>query len=57
MKWIGWIICLLGLWMIASPFVLGYWAPMDFTVLLANYLPGVIIAVLGGWTGYRAMQT
>ena len=54
MKWIGWILCLFGVWMTVSPFVMGYY--MHFTVLWANFLPGVIIAALGAWTGYRAVQ-
>ena len=52
--WLCWLSALLGLWLIVSPFVAGYAFVLD--VVLANILPGALIAILGVVTGYLALR-
>jgi hypothetical protein len=52
--WLCWLSALLGLWLIVSPFAAGYAFVLD--VVLANILPGALIAILGVVTGYLALR-
>ena len=50
MVWISWIIALLGVWLIISPFVLGFSG--DVTAMWNTVIVGIITLILGG---YRAL--
>lgn len=53
--WTSGLSALLGLWMIATPFVYGY---ANQTVLASGVVSGVIVAVLEGYNAYTAsMET
>ncbi len=54
LAWLNWLAAVLGLWLIVSPFIAGYAFVLD--VVLANILPGVLIAILSGVVGYSAMR-
>ena len=47
MKWISWILVLLGIWLIISPFVVGYGEAKG--ALWNNIIIGIIVAVLSAW--------
>lgn len=50
--WLSWISALLGLWLIVSPFILGF---TDLTVAFwNNIILGIIVAVLGVWNALVA---
>jgi len=53
--WASGLSALLGLWLIATPFVYGY---ANQTILASSALSGVIVAVLEGYNAYTAsMET
>ncbi len=52
--WLCWLSALLGLWLIVSPFIAGYLFVLD--VVLANILPGALIAILSAVTGFLALR-
>jgi hypothetical protein len=52
LRWLCWLAALLGVSLVVSPFVAGYALVLD--VILANILPGALIAILGALTGYLA---
>jgi hypothetical protein len=54
LAWLNWIAAVLGLWLIVSPFVAGY--TIVFDVVWSNFLPGVLIVLCSGLTGYFAMK-
>jgi hypothetical protein len=43
--WLGWVVLLLGLWLVASPFVLDFWGPG--LARWNNILTGVLVALAG----------
>ncbi|HSR34763.1 MAG TPA: SPW repeat protein [Anaerolineae bacterium] len=54
LAWLQWLSALLGVWLIVSPFIAGYAIVLD--VVLGNFLPGALIAILSAVAGYSAMQ-
>jgi hypothetical protein len=46
--WLSWVNCVLGLWMIASPWIFNYTA--NQTRLWNSVITGVIVAILGAWS-------
>ena len=44
----------LGVWIIVSPFAAGY--AIVFDVVLANFLPGALIAIFSGLAGLLALR-
>ena len=52
--WLCWLSALCGLWLMVSPFIAGYAVLLD--VVLANILPGALIAILGALAGYLALR-
>jgi hypothetical protein len=55
LAWLCWLSALLGLWLVVSPFVVGYAFALD--VVLANILPGALIAIGGAVAGYLALRS
>lgn len=50
-RWQDQVILLLGLWLIISPFVLGY--PMDSMQAINAYVAGAVIAILAAFDLYK----
>ncbi len=50
--WLSWVNFILGLWLIISPWVLGYSG--NRTALWNNVILGIIVAVLSAWSALAA---
>lgn len=53
-QWEEWLDIALGLWLIASPWVLGY--TYSQTAIWVAVIGGVVIAAMGAWTTYEETQ-
>lgn len=47
MKWLSWVTLVLGVWLIVSPFVLGYWRVTS--ALWSQMVVGVLISLIALW--------
>ncbi|MEK7654208.1 MAG: SPW repeat protein [Patescibacteria group bacterium] len=47
MKWLSWITLILGIWLIVSPFVLGYWRVTS--ALWVQITVGVLLSLVAVW--------
>ncbi len=47
MKWLSWITLALGVWLIISPFVLGYWRVTS--ALWSQVAAGVLVSLIALW--------
>ena len=47
MKWLSWGEGILGLWLIVSPFILGYWRVTS--ALWSQVVAGVLIGLIALW--------
>lgn len=52
--WAAGLAGLLGLWMVATPFV---YETVGDTILWSDVLSGAVVAILGGYVAYRASRT
>lgn len=53
--WTNWIVALLGLWMLVTPFVMT--GSIDSgSAMWNNVIAGLLVLVLAGWNGYEAQQ-
>ena len=53
-KWIGWINIVLGLWILISPFVVGF---TGMAALWNNIILGIIIIVMAAWSSSASPHT
>lgn len=51
---LDWISAILGVWLVASPFVLGYSATA--TAMWNNIIVGLVVLVLAGWAAFTAKE-
>ncbi|MDP1718892.1 MAG: SPW repeat protein [bacterium] len=47
MKWLNWGTGILGVWLIVSPFILGYWRVSS--ALWSQIVVGVLISLIAMW--------
>ncbi|MDO8467226.1 MAG: SPW repeat protein [bacterium] len=47
MKWLSWATMGLGLWLVVSPFVLGYWEVSS--ALWSQIIAGVLLGLIALW--------
>lgn len=52
-SWISWVNVVLGVWMVASPFVMG----LTGTILWNSIIVGALVAVMGVWSASASQST